>query len=76
MIMDFTYNIVKKLGVLSESGKWSKQVNLIEWSDNAPKYDIRTWNTETNVPGKGLALSLDEMKALKEILNSVDLDAE
>lgn len=76
IIMDFTYEIIKKLGVLSESGKWSKQVNLIEWSDNAPKYDIRTWNTETNAPGKGLALSLDEMKALKEILNSVDLDAE
>lgn len=74
--MEFTYNIVKKLGVLSESGKWTKEINLIEWSDNSAKYDIRTWNTETNAPGKGLALSLDEIKALKEILNSIDLDAE
>lgn len=74
--MEFSYNVVKKLGVLSESGKWTKEINLIEWSENAAKYDIRTWNVETKTPGKGLALSLEEIKALKEILNSVDLDAE
>lgn len=74
--MEFTYNIVKKLGVLSESGKWTKEINLIEWSENSAKYDIRTWNSETGTPGKGLALSLEEIKALKEILNSIDLDAE
>lgn len=74
--MEFSYNVVKKLGVLSESGKWTKEINLIEWTENAAKYDIRSWNVETNTPGKGLALSLEEIKALKEILNSVDLDAE
>ena len=74
--MEFSFDVVKKLGVLSESGKWTKEINLIKWSDNAPKYDIRTWNTETGVPGKGLALSLNEIKVLKAVLNDIDLDAE
>ena len=39
---EFTYEIVKHLGVISEgSGGWAKELNLISWNGKEPKYDIR-----------------------------------
>ncbi|MBR3642962.1 MAG: hypothetical protein IKN57_05580, partial [Parasporobacterium sp.] len=41
---DFKYEIVKHIGVLSESGKgWTKELNVISWNGANPKYDIRDW---------------------------------
>ena len=39
---EFKYEIVKELGVISESAKgWTKELNLVSWNDKPPKYDIR-----------------------------------
>ena len=38
---DIKYEIIKTIGVLSESTKgWTKELNLITWNGSAPKYDI------------------------------------
>ena len=42
---EFKYEIIKNAGVLSKSSKdWRKELNLIRWGDNEPKYDIRDWS--------------------------------
>ena len=38
------YEIIQTIGVLSESGTWKKELNIVQWGDNIAKYDIRTWN--------------------------------
>ena len=68
------YEIIKKIGVLSKSGSgWSKELNLISWNDRDAKYDIRDWSADGGKMGKGVTLSKDELLALKELLNKIDL---
>lgn len=71
---DIKYDIVKKIGVLSKAGSgWSKELNLVSWNDREPKYDIRDWSADGAKMGKGVTLSKDELLALREILNKMEL---
>ena len=71
---DIKYEIKETAGVLSESSKgWKKELNLISWNDKEPKYDIRDWDEEHSKMGKGVTLTVEELKKLKEILNEMDL---
>lgn len=71
---DIKYEIVKHIAVLSEGSKgWKKELNLISWNDNEPKYDIREWAPEHTKMGKGVTLSKDELKLMKETLNALML---
>lgn len=73
MAGDFKYVINKEIGVLSTTAKgWVKQINYITWNDKESKYDIREWAPDREKMGKGITLSLDELKALKNILNQMD----
>ncbi|KGM95928.1 hypothetical protein FDC62_11605 [Clostridium botulinum] len=68
------YEIKENIGVVSESSKgWTKELNLISWNDKEPKYDLRDWSPEHEKMGKGITLTLDELKELKEILNNMEL---
>ena len=67
------YEITKKIGVLSTSAKgWTKELNLISWNGNAPKYDLRTWSPEHEKMGKGITLTEEEIVALKELLGEME----
>lgn len=71
---EFKYDIVEQIGVLSESSNgWSRKLNLISWNGRDPKYDIRDWAPGDEKMGKGISLSTEEAKALKEILDSLEL---
>ena len=69
MAGDFRYDIVEKIGVLSENAKgWRKELNLISWNGAAPKYDIREWAPEHEKMGKGVTLTKEELDALKKLI--------
>lgn len=71
---DIKFEIKETAGVLSESAKgWTKELNLISWNDKEAKYDIRDWDSGHNKMGKGITLSVEELKKLKEILNDMEL---
>jgi hypothetical protein len=71
---EIKYEIKETLGSLSESLKtWKKELNLISWNDKEPKYDIRDWSPEHEKMGKGITLSLEELKKLRDILNNMEL---
>jgi hypothetical protein len=71
---DIKYEIVQKLGVLSTSASgWAKELNLISWNDREPKFDIRDWSGDGSKMGKGVTLSAEELSALRELLNSMEL---
>lgn len=72
--MAFKYEIKKELGVLSENAQgWTKELNLISWNDREPKFDIRDWAPEHEKMGKGITLTVEDLVALRDILNEMDL---
>ena len=72
---EIKYEVVKELGVLSETGNgWTKEINLVSWNDREPVYDIRTWSPDHEKMGKGVTISVDEAKALRDMLNKLNLD--
>lgn len=72
--MDLKYEIKKSICIVSESQKgWKKELNLISWNGKEPKYDLRDWSPEHEKMGKGVTLTIEELKALKEALNNMDI---
>lgn len=71
---ELKYEIVKNLGVLSQSPSgWTKELNLVSWNERDPKYDIREWAPEHKKMGKGVTMTGDEIILLRDLLNEVDL---
>ena len=78
---DIKYEIVKNIGVLSKAGSgWTKELNLVSWNDREAKYDLRDWSADKDPHGgaprkmgKGVTLSKEELLALRELLNKMEL---
>lgn len=71
---EIKFEIKKNLGVLSESAKgWSKELNLVSWNDKEPKYDLREWDPDHEKMGKGMTLTVEEIKKLRDLLNGLEL---
>lgn len=72
---EIKYDIEKEIGVVSETAKgWTKELNLISWNGKTAKYDLRDWAPEHEKMGKGITLSKEELKSLRELLNNMDLE--
>jgi hypothetical protein len=70
---EIKFEVTKHIGVLSEGSKgWQKELNLISWNDREPKYDIRDWSPERVKMGKGVTLSVAEIKELKRLLGEIE----
>ena len=70
---DIKFEIVKEIGVLSESAKgWTKELNLVSWNGAEPKYDLRDWAPKHEKMGKGITLSKEEAQRLRYLLNEIE----
>ena len=71
---DLKFKITKHIATLSTSAKgWTKELNLVSWNDKEPKYDLRDWSPDHSKMGKGLTLSGEEIKSLKDALETVEV---
>lgn len=71
---EIKYEIIKNIAVLSTfASGWSKELNLISWNDREPKCDLRDWSADHSKMGKGVTLTKEELAALKELLNTIEL---
>lgn len=71
---DIKYEITEHLVVLSTSSRgWSKELNLVSWNDRPAKFDLREWAPDHSRMGKGITLSDEEAKMLREALNEIVL---
>lgn len=71
---DIKFDIVEKLGILSTSSKgWTKELNRVSWNDREPKFDIREWSPDGKTMSKGITLSKEELIALRDLLNQMNL---
>lgn len=74
LMADFKYEIQQEIAIISEGAKgWTKELNLISWNGREAKYDLRDWALGKEKMGKGITLSKEELKALKNVLDTMDL---
>ncbi len=72
---EIKYEIVDTIGTISEGKNgWNKELKLISWNDREPVYDVRTWSPDHEKMGKGITITKEEAKALREMLNTLNLD--
>lgn len=75
MADDFSFEITQKVGVISEGkGGWNLELNIISWGGRPAKYDIRSWSPDHKKMSKGITLTKDDLLALKNLLNSADIN--
>ena len=73
MAEKFEFEIIKHIATLStETNGWQKEFNLISWNKGKPKYDIRSWSGDRQKMGKGVTLTEEEVKALRDVLLTLD----
>lgn len=75
----FDYKVIKHIATLSETGSVTKELNLVSYAGNKPKYDIRGWKTYpdgTRKMLKGLTLTDEEIAVLKAVFYSDKLSDE
>ena len=71
---EIKYEIVERIAVLGERPRgWERQLNMVSWNGNPPKYDIRDWSPDGSRMAKGISLTEEELKTLKDILNDMEL---
>lgn len=71
---DIKFEIKETIGVLSESAKgWTRELNFVSWNDKDPKYDIRDWSPDHFKMGKGVTLTVEELRSLKGLLEGLNL---
>ena len=73
------FTVIEKLGVLDSDSPTPKELRVVAWGTNVPKYDIRQWKQNedgTERPLKGLTLDSEELYSLYEILQEINEDNE
>ena len=72
---DFKYEILDNVGVFFNSKNgWTKEINIISLNGAEGKVDIRSWSPDHSRMGKGISLTVEEFKALKELMNEINPD--
>ena len=69
---EIKYEITQSIACLSEEKNgWTKELNLVSWNGNAPKYDIRSWSAGHSKMGKGITLTKEELVQLASVLQEL-----
>jgi len=64
------YQIIDHVADIGEPDKkgFTKEVNVMTWGNSKnPVIDIRKWNRDDDIMGKGISLSLDDFKQLQKV---------
>lgn len=62
------FEIKEHLGVIQKMNSgWCKELNIVSWNGNAPKYDIREWDEHHEKMSKGITLNSWEMQKLTDM---------
>lgn len=71
---EIRFEIVEHIAVLAEHATgWKKELNMVAWNDNPPKYDIRDWDPEHEHMSRGITLHPDEMQRIVEAVKDRNL---
>ncbi len=65
--------ILETLAEFPEHNGYHLELNLIQWGNNDPKYDLRRWNSDRSRMTKGITFSKEELFILKDELSKIKL---
>lgn len=65
---NITFEIREYLGVISkhDSG-WNKELNIISWNGQTPKYDLRDWDPHHERMSRGITMFPGEMRKMVDL---------
>lgn len=66
-----TFEIVEKIGVITEYPTgWNREINIVSWNGNEPKYDIREWSPDHERMSRGITLKEEELRTILHLLKN------
>jgi len=72
---EFSYDIVKKMGVLSTAPSgWRREANIISWNGASSKFDIREWEPNYDKMSKGITFDQEDFGKFDAMLKSFDIN--
>ena len=66
------FEVTERIAVLSSKGGYTTELNKVSFNGAAAKLDLRRWRD--GKPMKGIALTPEEARALRDALTGYDLD--
>ena len=75
--MDIVFEIKEKLGTITafDTG-WNKELNIVAWNGNEPRFDIRSWDSVHERMSRGLTLSTQEAEMVYRLLRGYFQESE
>lgn len=74
---NFVYEIKKTLGVLRKSNSgWTRELNVVAWNNNSPKYDIRDWSPDHEKMTRGITFTKSEAEQICKWLSLDSMNGE
>lgn len=69
-VREFSYEVVESIAVIKTTDKgWTRELNRVSYNGAAPKFDLRDWAPEHAKMGKGITMTEEDARALKEALD-------
>ncbi|GEM_PF-358117 len=63
-----SFEICQHIGVISKrTSGWTKELNIVSWSGNTPKFDLRDWSEDHEHMSRGVTLFADEIRSLVDV---------
>lgn len=68
---EFTFEITEHIAILDiHPSGWRKELNMVSWNGQPPRYDIRDWDQTHERMNRGVTLTEKEMATIKDaVLN-------
>ena len=66
---EFTFAITEHIAILEiHPSGWRRELNMVSWNGQSPRYDIRDWDQTHERMSKGIVLTAKEMATVKEAI--------
>ena len=66
---EIEFRIIEHIGVIeTQKNGWNKELNIVAWNGNGPKFDIREWDPDHERMSKGITLTDKETERLGILL--------
>ncbi len=71
---EVTFEICEHFGVISTSANgWQRELNIVSWNGGSQKYDLRDWDKSHKSMSRGITMTKEELKSLKELISKLSL---
>lgn len=74
---EVNFEVKEHIEVISKNRSTTKELNLVSYNDEPPKYDLRVWlGSDDKRMGKGITFTGEELIRLRDCLNKIEIETE